>query len=80
MSSDLEDVCAVKLLCKLMQVAEQGSRNAVRDILVKLPTCLIYKICETLYATCHFYSLNVNHAFDIEWCAYSIIDTRNPDN
>ena len=80
MSSCLEDLCVFVLLCRLMQVAEHGSRNAVRDILGKLPTCLINKICETLNASCHFYALNVYHAFDIEWCAYSIIDTRNPDN
>ena len=80
MSSCLEDLCAFALLCRLMQVAEHGSSNVVRDILVKLPTCLINKICETLNASCHFYALNVYHAFDIEWCAYSIIDTRNPDN
>ena len=42
MSSDLEDLCAFALLCRLMQVAEQGSRNAIRYILVKLPTCLIF--------------------------------------
>ena len=42
MSSDLEDLCAIALLCRLMQVAKQGSRNAIRDILVKLPTCLIF--------------------------------------
>ena len=76
----MEDLCAFALLCRLMQVAEQGSRNAVRDILVNLSTCLIYKICETLNASCHFYNINVYHAFDIEWCAYSIINTKNSDN
>ena len=78
MSSFLEDLGALKLLCRLMQIAEQGSRKAVRDVLVKLSTCLIYKIGETLNATCHFHSQNVYHAFDIEWCTYSIIDTRKP--